>query len=129
MQLTRRGTEPETEEQKGIVFPRQGVIDLPSRQINDFSKKGNRKKLSQWPDLLRGHALAEGAHEAHQGLRGLGNAKVRPRGEMEVADGPHGVPSHHPELGDVPVGEEGLVHDGHLNVAPGLVTKLQALFC
>ena len=33
-------------ERKRKVFPRQGVIDLPSRQINDFSQKGNRKKLS-----------------------------------------------------------------------------------
>ena len=29
-----------------------GVIDLPFRQINDFSQKGKRKKLSQWPDLF-----------------------------------------------------------------------------
>ena len=33
------------EERKRLVFPRQGVIDLPSRQINDFSQKGNRKKI------------------------------------------------------------------------------------
>ena len=24
---------------------------MPSRQINEFSQKGNRKKLSWWPDL------------------------------------------------------------------------------
>ena len=36
---------------------------------------------------------------------------------MEVTDGPDGVASHHPELVDVPVGEVGLVHDGHLDVA------------
>ena len=24
---------------------------MPSRQINEFSLKGNRKKLSSWPDL------------------------------------------------------------------------------
>ena len=24
---------------------------MPSRQINEFSQKGNRKKLSYWPDL------------------------------------------------------------------------------
>ena len=34
------------EERKRIVYPRWGVIDLPSRQINEFSQKGNRKKLS-----------------------------------------------------------------------------------
>ena len=28
-----------------IVFPQPGVIDLPSRQINEFSQKGNRKKI------------------------------------------------------------------------------------
>ena len=33
------------EELQRIVFPRQGVIDLPSWQINDFSQKVNRKKL------------------------------------------------------------------------------------
>ena len=32
------------EERKRIVFPHWGVIDLHSRQINDFSQKGNRKK-------------------------------------------------------------------------------------
>ena len=26
-------------------FPEKGVIDLPSRQIDDFSQKGNRKKI------------------------------------------------------------------------------------
>ena len=36
------------EEQKRIVFPGQGVIDLPLQ-------KGNRKKLSQWPDLRVSH--------------------------------------------------------------------------
>ena len=30
-------------EQKRIVFPRQGVIDLPYRQINDFYKKETEK--------------------------------------------------------------------------------------
>ena len=24
---------------------------MPSRQINDFSQKGNRKKVNLWPDL------------------------------------------------------------------------------
>ena len=27
------------------MFPRLEVIDLPSRQINEFSQKGNRKKI------------------------------------------------------------------------------------
>ena len=27
------------------MFPRQEVIDLPSRQINEISQKGNRKKI------------------------------------------------------------------------------------
>ena len=27
---------------------------MPSRQINDFLPKGNRKKLSEWPDLKDG---------------------------------------------------------------------------
>ena len=40
------------EELQKIVFPRWGVIDLPSKQINDFFLKGNRKKLSWWPDLV-----------------------------------------------------------------------------
>ena len=31
------------EERKRIVFPRWGVIDLPSRQIDEFLQKGNRK--------------------------------------------------------------------------------------
>ena len=31
------------------MFPRRGVNDLPSRQINDFLLKENRKN---WPDLL-----------------------------------------------------------------------------
>ena len=45
-----QGSETETrellEEQMRIVFPHQGVIDLPHRQINEFLQKGNRKKLS-----------------------------------------------------------------------------------
>ena len=39
-----QGSEMETrEERKSSVFPRQGVIDLSSRQLNHFSPKGNRK--------------------------------------------------------------------------------------
>ena len=43
-----QGSETETREVAGrngreIVFPRQGVIDLPYRQINDFLQKGYRK--------------------------------------------------------------------------------------
>ena len=34
------------EERKRIVFPRGGVIDLNSKQINDFSQKGKWNKLS-----------------------------------------------------------------------------------
>ena len=34
------------------MFPQRGVTDLPSKQINEFSQKGNRKKLSSWPDRL-----------------------------------------------------------------------------
>ena len=34
------------EEQKRKVFPRRGVIHLSSEQIDDFLRKGNRKKLS-----------------------------------------------------------------------------------
>ena len=33
------------EERKRIVFPRWGVIDLPSRQINDFSQNKKQKKI------------------------------------------------------------------------------------
>ena len=33
----------ETEEK--IEFPRQGVIVLPSRQINDFLQQGNKEKI------------------------------------------------------------------------------------
>ena len=32
------------EERERIGFPRQGVIDLPSKQINNFLQKGNRKE-------------------------------------------------------------------------------------
>ena len=32
-------------EEKRMAFPRQGVIDLPSRQINDLKQKGNRMEL------------------------------------------------------------------------------------
>ena len=35
---------------------------MPSRQINDFSQKGNRTKLSKWPDL--DVALADDAQVA-----------------------------------------------------------------
>ena len=34
------------EERKRIVLPRWGVLDSTSRQINEFSQKGKRKKLS-----------------------------------------------------------------------------------
>ena len=47
-------------------------------------------------------------------LRRLGHPEVRPGGEVEVSDGAHRVAPHHAELVDVPVGEVGLVHDGHL---------------
>ena len=47
-----RGSEPETREllggtEENSVSPMRGqiIIDLPSRQINDFSQKGNRKKI------------------------------------------------------------------------------------
>ena len=30
---------------------------MPSRQIDYFSKKGNRKKLSRWPNLDQSHAV------------------------------------------------------------------------
>ena len=55
---------------------------------------------------------------------------------MEVSYGADRVATHHPELVDVPVGEVGLVHDGHLDVAvvdrlrvvrPVLVTLLPPL--
>ena len=45
-----RGSETETRELLGGTeensVSQTGVIDLPSRQINEFSQKGNRKKLS-----------------------------------------------------------------------------------
>lgn len=37
--------------------------------------------------LVGPHALAEGAHKAHQRLRGVRDAKVRPRREVEVSYG------------------------------------------
>ena len=40
--------------------------------------------------------------------------EVRPRGEVEVLDGADGVSAHHAELGDVPIGEVGLVQYRHL---------------
>ena len=60
------------------MFPRRGVIDLPSRQINYFLQKGNRKKLvsgQTWsddaelslPGVLQGlvvlHARGDGGDE------------------------------------------------------------------
>ena len=47
-------------------------------------------------------------------MRRIWHPEVRPRGEVEVLDGPDGVAAHHPELGHVPVGEVGLVQDGDL---------------
>ena len=55
---------------------------------------------------------------------------------MEMTNGAHGVPAHHSELVDVPVGVVGLVQDGHLDVPveygirverPVVVTLLPAL--
>ena len=47
------------EERKRIVFPRWGVIDLPSRQIHDFVQKGNRKNcVSGQTCFLRPHCDA-----------------------------------------------------------------------
>ena len=44
-----QGSETETMELLGgptrRVLSRKGVIDLPSKQINDFLQKGNRKKI------------------------------------------------------------------------------------
>ena len=50
-------------------------------------------------------------------LRRLGHPEVRPGGEVEVSDGAHRVAPHHAELVDVPVGEVGLIHDGHLQLS------------
>ena len=36
---------------------------MPSRQINDFSPKGNRKKLSKWPNLLFDQGVVTGVVE------------------------------------------------------------------
>ena len=49
-----QGSETETREllggtEENSVSPLRD--HLPSRQINDFLRKGNRKKLSKWPDL------------------------------------------------------------------------------
>lgn len=67
--------------------------------------------------LLRTNSLAESAYEAHKGLWGFGNTKIWPRGEVEVANVPDSVPSHHPELAAVPVGEVALIQNSHLNVS------------
>ena len=37
-----------------MALPRQGVINLPSRQINDFVQKGNRKKIELIAEPGRG---------------------------------------------------------------------------
>ena len=34
------------------MFPQRGVIDLPSRQINDFATKKKQNKLIYLPDLV-----------------------------------------------------------------------------
>ena len=39
----RDGDEGVAGRKKRMVLPRQGVIDLPPRQINDLLQKGNRK--------------------------------------------------------------------------------------
>ena len=46
------------EELQKIVFPRPGVIDLPSRQISYFLQKVNRIELRYWPG---GHPERTGA--------------------------------------------------------------------
>ena len=51
-----QGSETETREllrgtEENNVSRTRGFIDLPSRQINDFSPKGNRKKLCKWQNL------------------------------------------------------------------------------
>ena len=49
-------------------------------------------------------------------LRRLWHSKVRPGCEVEMSNGSNGVPSHHSELVDVPVGVVRLVQDGDLDV-------------
>ena len=51
-----------------------------------------------------------------EGLRGLWHSKVWPSCEVEMSNCAHGVPAHHSELVDVPVGVVRLVQDGHLDV-------------
>lgn len=66
--------------------------------------------------LLSSDPFSEGPDESHERLRWLGHAEIGPRGEVKVADSPHGVAPHHAELGDVPIGEVTFVEYGHLDV-------------
>ena len=58
---------------------------MPSRQINELSQKGNRKKLSYWPDLaiLRVPGLAGDPAALPGGLPGPHHlqdfVRIRPR--------------------------------------------------
>ena len=63
---------------------------------------------------LRADPLTIRPNEADERLRWLGHPEVGPRCEVKVLDLAHGVATHNPELGDVPIGEVGLIQDLYL---------------
>ena len=68
-----------------MVFPRRGVIELPSRQINDFSQKGNR--LNKLPDLQRTSKRGGGAKEEEESVAGAPSMPLDPiRSVAESSD-------------------------------------------
>ena len=73
-------------------FPDEGVIDLPSSQINGFFyKKETEKELSKWPDLAS-FRCALSPERSHQRPRLPGRLhRVQHRGQIRFQQTPLGV--------------------------------------